>query len=123
VPPSYPSYLDLIKKGELEGRRKLLEGILSECTLCPRECGVNRTKGEKGFCRTGVEIPLASYGPHFGEEVPLVGLRGSGTVFFSHCNLGCVFCQNYDISHEDRGELVSPSSLANLFLEIQGMGN
>jgi len=118
----YPSYLDLINRGELEERRKILEEILSECALCPRECGVNRTEGEEGFCRTAMKIPLASYGPHFGEEFPLVGRCGSGTVFFSHCNLGCIFCQNYDISHGHGGSLISPSHLAEVFLEIEERG-
>ena len=73
------------------------------CEICPRRCGVNRLQDERGFCRTGRRARVASYSPHFGEEPPLVGRSGSGTIFFSGCNLSCVFCQNYDISQQDAG--------------------
>ena len=83
-----PSYISLYKNGELQKRRDSAYRILESCTLCPRRCGVNRIKGENGFCRTGSKPVISSFGPHFGEESPLVGLHGSGTIFITHCNLG-----------------------------------
>ncbi len=118
----YPSYLYLHDRGELEGRREKLLEILRSCTLCPRKCGVNRLEGEKGFCKTGRHALISSYGPHYGEEFPLVGRYGSGTVFFTYCNLGCTFCQNYDISHLGSGREILPEDLAEIFLEIKRMG-
>lgn len=95
---------------------------MSRCTLCPRFCKVNRLKGEKGYCRTAREAVVASYGPHFGEEKPLVGKKGSGTIFFSNCNLYCIFCQNYDISHGGAGTPVSPEELASIMVHLQEQG-
>jgi putative pyruvate formate lyase activating enzyme len=92
------------------------------CELCPRRCRVNRRQGELGFCRTGGEAVVASYGPHFGEESPLVGRGGSGTIFLSRCNLDCIFCQNYDISHQGYGETVSPARLAGIMFSLQRRG-
>ena len=92
------------------------------CTLCPRRCEVNRSKGEIGFCGIG-EIPVvSSVGPHFGEESVLVGFGGSGTIFFAGCNLGCVFCQNFDISHHRHGRRMSIEQLAQSMLELQDYG-
>jgi putative pyruvate formate lyase activating enzyme len=85
-------------------------------------CRVDRTRGEKGFCGTGMSARVASFGPHFGEEAPLTGYHGSGTVFFSQCNLHCAFCQNFDISHFEEGDAVSAESLAGVFLSLQRMG-
>ena len=119
---SVPSYIDLHEKGELSRRIKLLEGFLKECWLCPRECRVDRLNGEKGVCEAGL-IPLVSSAfPHFGEEPPLVGYHGSGTIFFTHCNLRCVFCQNYDISHLGNGEPVTSSDMARVMVRLQEMG-
>ena len=81
--------------------------LLEKCVLCPRECGVNRFNGEKGFCGIGNEIIIAHYGANFGEETPISGARGSGTIFFASCNLRCIYCQNYQISHEKSGESVT----------------
>ncbi|MBI1987720.1 MAG: radical SAM protein [Nitrospinae bacterium] len=106
----------------LQERIETAYGLLEACRLCPRRCGVNRLKGEKGFCRSGLLPIISSYGPHFGEERPLVGLRGSGTIFFTHCNLGCVFCQNYDISHGGHGREISLEQLADLMVELQEEG-
>lgn len=92
------------------------------CRLCPRNCGVNRCKGEKGFCRTKDQAIVSSSGPHFGEEDPLVGKRGSGTVFFANCQLRCVFCQNYTIAHEGQGRLVEDETLARMMLSLQREG-
>ena len=97
-----------------------LREIVSECTLCPRQCRANRTAGELGACKVGAEAVVASVGPHFGEEPVLVGNRGSGTIFFCGCNLDCVFCQNYDISHQVDGRAASPQRIASLALGLQG---
>lgn len=86
---------------------------LESCEICPRHCGVNRLQDERGFCRTGRKARVAISSPHFGEEMPLVGCGGSGTIFFCGCNLSCVFCQNYDISQEDRGEEVTPKEYSD----------
>ena len=118
---SVPSYLSL-SKGELKRRVERLYEIISNCRLCPRNCGVNRLEGQKGFCRTLSKPVVSSWGPHFGEERPLVGQGGSGTIFFTYCNLGCVFCQNYTISHLGEGEEITPERLATMMLELQEMG-
>ncbi|MCU0588699.1 MAG: radical SAM protein [Syntrophobacteraceae bacterium] len=116
------AYLEAHRSGRLaESVRKSLEWMRS-CTLCPRLCGVNRLVGETGYCRTGSQAVVASYGPHFGEEQPLVGRRGSGTIFFSHCNLFCLFCQNHDISHGGEGQPVSPETLAEVMVLLQEQG-
>ncbi|MCX5867207.1 MAG: radical SAM protein [Proteobacteria bacterium] len=109
---SYPSYFSLAENGELKHRVEKAYELLKSCRLCPRKCGKNRTKGEKGFCKTGLQAVVSSHGPHFGEERPLSGRHGSGTIFFTYCNLGCVFCQNYEISHLGMGEMVTPEKLA-----------
>ncbi len=95
--------------------------LLSPCKVCPRECEIDRLK-RKGLCGVGRWAKVSSWGPHFGEEPVLVGRGGSGTVFFAGCNLSCVFCQNYEISHLKLGREVSPQELAEIFLEIQRMG-
>lgn len=92
---------------------------LAECRLCPRNCGVNRLSGEVGYCRTGPLPVISSYGPHFGEESVLSGVSGSGTVFFTGCNLRCVYCQNFDISRLNRGSEIPVSELVSIFLELQ----
>lgn len=111
------------KSLDLEGKIKAAHDHLRSCVLCPRNCGVDRLNGETGYCKTGKYAVIASYGPHFGEEQPLVGKNGSGTIFFGGCNLSCRFCQNYDISHEVRnGREVDQSTLATVMLELQGQG-
>ncbi len=117
-----PSYINLFEKGELNQRVKLLKEFLEECRLCPRGCGVNRLRGEVGVCQAGLELKVSSAFPHFGEEPPLVGYRGSGTVFLTHCNLRCIFCQNYDISHLGNGEPMTSSDLARAMVRLQEMG-
>ncbi len=104
-----------------ERLEKALE-ISPNCELCPRKCHVNRLKAEKGFCKTGRNAVVNSYGPHFGEEKVLVRRFGSGTIFFTHCNMACVFCQNYDISQLGKGNEVSAQELADIMLELQRMG-
>lgn len=122
LPPMIPSYIKLHRSGELRERANGLAGLLESCRLCPRNCGVNRLKGEKGYCRTGRYAQISAYHLHYGEEQPLVGDKGSGTIFFTHCNLGCVFCQNWDISHAGEGLTASPEQLAGVMLELQNQG-
>ena len=99
-----PVYLETHRRGLLEQKIATAYDILNNCNLCPRNCLVDRHHGERGLCRTG-DLPVtSSFGPHFGEEDPLVGRHGSGTIFFTHCNLYCTFCQNYEISHGGEGE-------------------
>ncbi len=95
---------------------------LSRCRLCPRTCEVNRLKGERGYCGADADLVVSSYGPHFGEEPPLVGVGGSGTIFLTFCSLKCVFCQNYDISHLGYGEIVSCDDMAEVMLYLQRRG-
>jgi putative pyruvate formate lyase activating enzyme len=111
--------LALARTGELSKRVEQALAWLEECRLCPRQCGVNRARGEIGYCGIGREAIVASYGPHFGEEAPLVGIGGSGTIFFSGCNLRCIFCQNYDISLHGEGRHVTPAQLAAMMLSLQ----
>jgi putative pyruvate formate lyase activating enzyme len=103
-----PSYLKLYREGELSKRVQRAISLMQSCSLCPRECGVNRLEGETGYCESGRKAKVASYNAHFGEEAPLVGKYGSGTIFISSCNLLCSFCQNYDISHLKEGVEVEP---------------
>ncbi len=117
-----PSYISLHEKGELSQRIQLLMDFLKGCRLCPRECGVNRLDGEAGVCQAGAELMVSSAFPHFGEEPPLVGHHGSGTIFLTHCNLRCIFCQNYDISHLGRGEGMTSSDMARVMLRLQETG-
>lgn len=95
---------------------------LAACDLCPRRCGVDRLAGQQGFCRTGRLAKVAAHHPHFGEEAPLVGSSGSGAIFFSNCNLGCVFCQNYEISHLGEGEEVTARQLAAMMVHLGQQG-
>ncbi len=117
-----PSYITLYNSGELTERIKKANEALKECQLCPRRCKVNRLAGEKGICKTA-ELPIVSnYSPHFGEESPLVGRYGSGTIFITNCNLGCIFCQNYEISHLGEGNEVSLKRFTEMMLRLQDMG-
>lgn len=117
-----PGYIELHQNGELAGRIAAAREILADCTLCPRHCHVNRLEGEKGACRTGALPMVSSYGPHFGEERPLVGSRGSGTIFLTFCNLACLFCQNYDISQLGDGREVSLDELGAMMLSLHRQG-
>lgn len=116
------AYLSLYHSGELAERVETARSLLQDCRVCPRHCGVDRLNGELGECRTSAEIIISSYGPHFGEEAPLVGRNGSGTIFFTNCNLRCVFCQNYSISQLGEGEKVSKEELAYMMLSLQSKG-
>lgn len=117
-----PVYLETARSGRLAEKTREAWALLAFCELCPRRCGVDRTADETGVCHTGRDAWVASAGPHFGEEAPLVGRGGSGTIFFTHCNLNCVFCQNYDISQEGEGHPVSASQLAEMMLSLQARG-
>ena len=118
----YPSYLELEEKGILSERVKKLQSIYESCNLCPRDCRVDRTKGETGKCKATSKVKVSSAFPHFGEEAPLVGRKGSGTIFFSNCGLRCVFCQNYKISIEGEGVEISDERLADMMVKIQKLG-
>lgn len=122
-----PSYVALHRAGTLQQRISAAGELLRRCTLCPHQCGINRLQGELGLCRTGAKARVASFGAHFGEESPLVGCSGSGTIFFAGCNLLCVFCQNYDISHIDKegdsaADTVTAPELASIMLDLQKQG-
>ncbi len=117
-----PAYLGTLKSGQLEGKAAAARKRLHRCDLCPRRCGVDRQAGETGFCKTGLRAWVSSFAPHFGEETPLVGRGGSGTVFFTHCNLLCLFCQNFEISHGGQGRPVSDEMLADIMLQLQSAG-
>ena len=117
-----PFYIKAYKNGILKERITILRDKLKCCTLCPRKCQVNRLSGETGICETSEYAVVSSYMPHFGEEAPLVGRHGSGTIFFTHCNLHCIFCQNYDISHQGRGQKVTDREVADMMLTLQSLG-
>lgn len=117
-----PLYLEKLNPLELRKRADILKKMLEECRLCPNECAVNRLNSETGNCHSTYEVLISSYGPHFGEEPELVGLYGSGTIFFTHCNLSCVYCQNYDISHFGIGQKISIDELANIMISLQKRG-
>jgi len=117
-----PSYLDPINRRNFKEKREKGYELLRSCRVCPRKCGVNRLKDERGFCRSGFYPTIASYTLHQGEEPPISGHRGSGTIFFSNCNLRCVFCQNYPISQLGVGREVSVEELSRMMVELQGKG-
>jgi putative pyruvate formate lyase activating enzyme len=117
-----PAYLRLARTGELAERAAALAAIYRSCRLCPRRCQVNRAAGGKGICGGGARARVYSAHPHFGEEKPLVGRGGSGTVFFSNCNLRCVFCQNWEIAHRGDGRDVDSAALARIMVALQERG-
>ncbi len=104
------------------GRLDAAYGLLERCTVCPRRCEVDRTTDELGVCGAGREVVVSSASLHHGEEPPVSGLAGSGTIFFTHCNLKCVFCQNYPISHQGQGDPVSLDELAAAMLHLERLG-
>lgn len=116
-----PAYLKISRQKLREKVEQAFE-ILKECTLCPRNCKVNRLEGEKGFCKVLHKPFVSSWGPHFGEERPLVGRYGSGTIFFGYCNLACVYCQNWTISHIGEGDEISYEELAAIMMMLQNAG-
>lgn len=116
------AYLELYRSGELAKRVEAARALLQNCQVCPRHCAVNRLIGETGKCHTPRLAAVSSYGPHFGEEAPLVGRHGSGTIFFTNCNLKCIFCQNYHISQLGDGAELNRQELAKTMLSFQAKG-
>lgn len=117
-----PGYLKLYRSGELKRRGEELWKSLAHCELCPRMCGVNKLKGERGFCEANAQLEISSYHPHFGEEKPLVGQGGSGTIFLTNCGLRCVFCINWEISQGGEGYNRGIGDFASMMLALQDMG-
>ena len=117
-----PGYLSLHNSGELKKRGEKLWALMESCELCPRMCGVNKLKGERGFCQAEAQLEISSYHPHFGEERPLVGDGGSGTIFLTNCALRCVFCINWEISQGGEGSERSIEEFADMMLALQKMG-
>ena len=118
----WPSYLNLLDAGELGQRVKAARELLRQCRVCPRSCGTNRLEGGVGFCLTADVALVASYNVHPGEEPCISGTRGSGVIFFTSCNLRCVFCQNYPISHLEVGRPATGQHLAEMMLELMSRG-
>ncbi len=117
-----PSYLGLYENGELKTRAEELREIYRNCSLCPRDCRVDRTKGVLGKCRASDKVKVSNAFAHFGEEPALIGTSGSGTIFFSNCGLRCLYCQNADISLEGAGEEIADERLASIMVGLQGLG-
>lgn len=117
-----PSYLKLHRSGELKRIGEELWKVMGSCRLCPRQCGANRLEGEEGFCHASSQLEISSYHPHFGEEAPLVGKGGSGTIFLTNCSLRCVFCINWEISQGGEGKPRSIEDMANMMLNLQKIG-
>ena len=117
-----PAYIKTARSDRLSKKIEEARAVLRNCVLCPRKCGVDRIAGETGICNTGSHAVVSFIHAHFGEEAPLVGASGSGTIFFTHCNLMCNFCQNFDISHEGHGRQVSDEQLASMMLSLQEPG-
>lgn len=123
IDPNFePAYLKLHRSGELKKRGVELWKMMKSCGICPRRCGAKRLLGKRGFCQATSQLVVSSYHPHFGEERPLVGKGGSGTIFFSNCALRCVFCINWQISHKGMGRPTSIEELADMMLKLQKMG-
>jgi putative pyruvate formate lyase activating enzyme len=122
MPAFEPAYIQTHREGLLRRKAEQALANLSACMLCPRRCGVNRLAGETGVCKTGRLASVSGFNAHFGEEAPLVGEQGSGTVFFTHCNLLCLFCQNFAISHQGAGEEIPDEQLAGMMLMLQRQG-
>ena len=118
----YPRYLNLLESGELKDRAEKLKAIYKSCVLCPWDCRIDRTRGRLGVCKSSDKAKVSSVVPHFGEEPMISGKKGSGTIFFSNCNLRCRFCQNYQISQEGLGDEVTDGQLADLMLMLNAKG-
>ena len=118
-----PAYLKLHKTGEIKDRAEELWAMMESCELGPRRCGVNRHKGMSGVGQApGTTLVISASHAHFGEERPLVGKGGSGTIFLTHCNLRCVFCQNWEIAHLGRGSERNIDDFARMMLQLQEIG-
>lgn len=121
-PDFEPAYMKLHRSGELKKRGEELWNIMKSCRLCPRQCGINRLEGNEGFCHASSQLEISSYNPHFGEEKPLVGRGGSGTIFLTNCGLRCVFCINWEISQGGIGRERSLENMAEMMLDLQRIG-
>ncbi|UCF79625.1 MAG: radical SAM protein [Candidatus Eiseniibacteriota bacterium] len=119
---TYPSYLKLLEGERLKARAREALELLRSCSLCPRRCGADRTRGELGECRAGLRPAVSSCNEHHGEEPPISGLRGSGTIFLTNCNMKCIYCQNYPISQLGHGNEVSEVEMAEMMLSLQRRG-
>ena len=117
----FPIYLEAHHSGRLNQLIEETFRLLESCCICPRQCKVNRLNGESGFCKTGLNPKVCSFLPHHGEEPPISGDRGSGTIFFSHCNMACAYCQNYEFSQMGSGKEVGFEELADYMLQLQDM--
>ena len=120
--PDYPSYLKAFESGKLGEIAARLFDALSCCAICPRKCKVNRLENKTGFCKAGKLAKVYSFLSHHGEEPPISGTKGSGTIFFSHCNMSCAYCQNYEFSQLGAGKEYTFEELAEVMLKLQGMG-
>ncbi|MCX5707714.1 MAG: radical SAM protein [Candidatus Omnitrophica bacterium] len=117
-----PSYLKTFETGKLEKTAQEAFTLLGSCVICPRKCKVDRLKDQKGFCKTGLKARVYSFMVHHGEEPPVSGENGSGTIFFAGCNMACVYCQNYEFSQEScPAREVDSRELANIMLELQNI--
>jgi len=121
-PDFEPAYLSLHRSGELKKRGEELWSIMESCELCPRQCGAGRLDGEEGFCHSSSQLEISAHHPHFGEERPLVGQGGSGTIFLTNCSLRCVFCINWEISQGGRGKPGTIEDMAEMMLHLQKIG-
>lgn len=117
-----PGFIGLFEKGILGLREKKLAEIIRSCSLCPRRCGTNRLKGEHGFCNLSASLEIQSALPHFGEEPPISGEKGAGAIFFTSCNMRCIYCQNYQLSHLHFGRSVNTQECAEIMLDLQDQG-
>ena len=117
-----PAYMKLHRSGELKKIGEELWSLMESCELCPRMCGVNRLDGKEGFCHASAQLEISSYNPHFGEERPLVGKGGSGTIFLTNCGLRCVFCINWEISHGGQGAPTSINNMVDMMINLQKRG-
>ncbi len=118
----YPSYLDVFNNNKLVKLADTALKMLESCAICPRRCRVNRLKGELGYCKTGLKPKVYSFIAHHGEEPPVSGERGSGTIFFSYCNMSCAYCQNYEFSQLGTGKEIEIEELADIIFKLQEMG-
>ena len=114
--------MNISKLSLIEKANKVFRKSLKSCNICPRNCGIDRTAGEIGYCRASYKPRVYSYLAHHGEEPPISGIKGSGTIFFSHCNMKCVYCQNYHFSQLDKGEDVTVEALADIMISLQNKG-
>jgi len=122
ISDNYPSYLKSYQDARLKKAARECSEMLRSCQLFPRQCKVNRLNNQLGFCNTGLTAKVYSFMPHFGEEPPISGTKGSGTIFFSGCNMSCCYCQNFEFSQMGKGKNVNSNELANIMLELQKKG-